>query len=119
MQIINKLRANFFKSSQAAFNLAKADGKYRPLAEKLISAKNIDAHCNLIKYVNSPRKYKLNINRIDNYEKLLHKISVMNENQKSANFEEVRLPRLELKKNLDSSSGVFNFSITAIKENLI
>ncbi len=48
MQIVNYFRAKYLHSSNAAFSLAMKNNKYISFAEKIISVKNENMHCEII-----------------------------------------------------------------------
>ncbi|MDX6019765.1 hypothetical protein SIL08_05610 [Scandinavium sp. V105_16] len=75
MQIVNYFRAKCLHSSNAAFSLAMKNNKYISFAEKIISVKNENKHCDLINTHSSLRKEVLTEGKILKYEHLLEKIS--------------------------------------------
>ncbi|WP_380182603.1 hypothetical protein [Kalamiella sp. sgz302252] len=127
MQIINKIRVNLFKSSQMAFNLAKADSQYRPIAQKIISAKNTNAHLKLLKEVDSPHQFEETMSKINNFEKMLTNISLMEETEKYTAFEANNLVTLALKRDQTTPAlkrdltfaEVINPTIAGVNEKLI
>ncbi|WP_242456657.1 hypothetical protein [Pantoea agglomerans] len=74
MKIVNYFRAKVLHSSNAAFSLAMKNNKYISFAEKIISVKNENAHCDLINTHSSLRKEVLTMNKTLKYDNLLKNI---------------------------------------------
>lgn len=78
MQIVNHFRAKILHSSNAAFSLAMKNNKYLSFAEKIISAKNENAHCNLIKTHSDQKKEILINSKVFKYQNFLECFSKIN-----------------------------------------
>ncbi|MFC0140669.1 hypothetical protein ACFFJN_11600 [Erwinia mallotivora] len=71
MSVITCIKANIFHSSSAAFSLALKDPKNINLATRLITVKNQNAHCDLIKaHSDLTREIQIN-SRINKYQGFL------------------------------------------------
>ncbi|WP_224553447.1 hypothetical protein [Pectobacterium versatile] len=76
MKIVNYLRANIFRSSSAAFELAMENSKYQSFAEKIISVKNEFLCCELINTNSNLKKEILIKSKIYKYENFLNELSI-------------------------------------------
>lgn len=130
MQIVNYFRAKVLHSANAAFSLAMQNNKYISFAEKIISVKNENVHCDLINTHSSLRKEFLTKSKIIKYEHLLESISKIKpqsyQNSDILNYSN-HLPRMAVIKINGNDHECFlpynnqpkGITITAAKESLV
>lgn len=130
MQIVNYFRAKYLHSSNAAFSLAMKNNKYISFAEKIISVKNENMHCEIINTHSSLRKEVLTKGKTLKYEHLLENISKIKpqpyQNSDVLNYSN-HLPRLAVIKYNGNDHEYFlpynnqpkDITITTAKESLV